>query len=48
MMNPKNICQVEHLRHRSFEDFIDNLITGLIAYSFFDKNWHQFQPIESN
>ena len=33
----KNICQVEHSRHRSFSNFITNLISGLIAYSFFPK-----------
>ena len=33
----KNICQVEHSRHRSFENFISNLISGMIAYSFFPK-----------
>ena len=33
----KNICQIEHSRHRSFENFISNLISGLIAYSFFQK-----------
>jgi hypothetical protein len=33
----KNICQVEHSRHRRFENFISNLISGLIAYSFFPK-----------
>lgn len=33
----KNICQIEHTRHRSFENFISNLISGLIAYSFRDK-----------
>lgn len=33
----KNICQVEHSRHRSFENFITNLISGLIPYSFFPK-----------
>lgn len=33
----KNICQVEHSRHRSFENFISNLISGLVAYSFFPK-----------
>lgn len=30
----KNICQVEHSRHRSFGNFITNLVAGLIAYSF--------------
>jgi len=33
----KNMCQVEHSRHRSFDNFITNLIAGLIAYSFFPK-----------
>lgn len=33
----KNICQVEHTRHRSFDNFITNLLSGLIAYSFFPK-----------
>ena len=34
----KNICQVEHSRHRSFTNFLSNLISGLIAYSFSLKN----------
>jgi hypothetical protein len=33
----KNICEIEHSRHRSFGNFISNLISGLIAYSFFPK-----------
>jgi hypothetical protein len=33
----KNMCQVEHSRHRSFGNFITNMISGLIAYSFFPK-----------
>jgi len=33
----KNICQIEHTRHRSFENFVTNLLSGLIAYSFFPK-----------
>lgn len=33
----KNICSIEHSRHRSFENFITNLISGLIAYCFFPK-----------
>ena len=33
----KNICQIEHTRHRSFENFLTNLLSGLIAYSFLDK-----------
>ncbi len=33
----KNICQVEHTRHRSFNNFVANLIAGLIAYHFLPK-----------
>jgi hypothetical protein len=33
----KNICQIEHTRHRSLENFLTNLISGLIAYSFLPK-----------
>lgn len=33
----KNICQIEHSRHRSFANFISNLVAGLIAYAFFPK-----------
>jgi hypothetical protein len=30
----KNICQIEHTRHRSFENFVTNLLAGLIAFFF--------------
>jgi len=33
----KNICSIEHSRHRSFNNFVTNLISALIAYSFFPK-----------
>lgn len=33
----KNICQLEHSRHRSFTNFISNIVSGLIAYSFLPK-----------
>ena len=33
----KNICQIEHTRHRSQEGFIVNLISGLIAYYYLPK-----------
>ena len=33
----KNMCQVEHSRHRSIGNFFTNLVRGLIAYSFFPK-----------
>ena len=31
----KNQCQIEHTRHRIFNNFIINMISGLIAYSFY-------------
>jgi hypothetical protein len=31
----KNQCQIEHTRHRSFDNFITNLVSGLIAYAFY-------------
>lgn len=33
----KNICDIEHTRHRSIHNFIMNLIAALGAYCFFDK-----------
>lgn len=33
----KNICQIEHSRHRSFANFLTNMISGLLAYSFLPK-----------
>jgi hypothetical protein len=33
----KNICQIEHSRHRSVLNFMVNLVSGLIAYSYRDK-----------
>ena len=33
----KNIFQIEHSRHRSPKNFITNLISALIAYSFTEK-----------
>ena len=33
----KNICQIEHSRHRSGCNFITNLVSGLVAYSFLPK-----------
>lgn len=33
----KNICQVEHSRHRSLANFMSNLVAGLIAYAFLPK-----------
>ena len=33
----KNISQIEHSRHRSFSNFLVNLLAGLIAYCFREK-----------
>lgn len=33
----KNICQIEHSRHRSVTNFMVNIVSGLIAYSFIPK-----------
>ena len=33
----KNICKVQHTRHRSPSNFIINLLGALTAYSFFPK-----------
>lgn len=33
----KNICQIEHSRHRSVANFMTNLIAGIVAYHFFPK-----------
>lgn len=33
----KNICQIEHTRHRSVDNFATNLIAGIIAYNLLPK-----------
>ncbi|WP_455963825.1 IS982 family transposase [Bacteroides bouchesdurhonensis] len=33
----KNIAQIEHSRHRSFNNFIANALSAIAAYSFFEK-----------
>ena len=33
----KNIAQVEHSRHRSFDNFMVNLLGAVFAYCFFPK-----------
>lgn len=45
----KNICQVEHSRHRSVVNFITNLIAGIIAYHFLPKKPSlKFEALKSN
>lgn len=33
----KNVCQIEHTRHRSVNNFVTNLISGIIAYNILPK-----------
>ena len=33
----KNVCQIEHTRHRSIDNFATNLFAGLIAYNLLPK-----------
>jgi hypothetical protein len=35
----KNVCQIEHSRHRSPVNFMVNLMAGLAAYSCFPKSF---------
>lgn len=45
----KNICQVEHSRHRSVGNFITNLIAGIIAYHFLPKKPSiRFEALKTN
>lgn len=45
----KNICQIEHSRHRSFGNFLVNMIAGLIAYSFLPKKPSiKYQSVTTN
>ena len=40
----KNIAQVEHSRHRSFDNFIVNTLESLAAYCFLQKCFRQRKP----
>ncbi|HQQ21406.1 MAG TPA: transposase, partial [Bacteroidales bacterium] len=45
----KNICQIEHSRHRSIPNFISNLLSAIIAYCFFPKKPAiKFDVVKSN
>ena len=33
----KNVCNIEHTRHRSVDNFATNLLAGLIAYNLLPK-----------
>jgi Transposase DDE domain len=44
----KNICQIEHTRHRSLANFVVNLLAALVAYTYQEKkpslNLHPDNP----
>ena len=45
----KNICQVEHSRHRSVTNFLTNLIAGIIAYHYLHKKPSlKYETIKTN
>ena len=45
----KNMCKIEHTRHRSLMGFLVNLIAGLTAYCFFPKKPSlNITPIQTN
>lgn len=45
----KNQCSIEHSRHRSFNNFVTNMIAGLIAYSFQPKKPAiKYETIQTN
>ena len=33
----KNMAQIEHSKHRSFHNFVNNLVAGIAVYCFFSK-----------
>ena len=44
----KNICQIEHSRHRSISNFLVNLVSGLVAYCFIPKKPSlNLQPLDN-
>lgn len=45
----KNICQIEHSRHRSIGNFMTNLVAGIIAYHFLPKKPSlRYQTLKTN
>lgn len=45
----KNICQIEHSRHRSPGNFLTNLVAGIIAYCFLPKKPSiKFETVPTN
>jgi hypothetical protein len=45
----KNICQIEHSRHRSVANFMTNLVAGIVAYHFFPKKLSlKYETLKTN
>lgn len=45
----KNMCQIEHSRHRSLANFLSTLLAGLAAYSLFPKKpTIKYNPLRTN
>jgi c-di-AMP phosphodiesterase-like protein len=44
----KNIYLIKHNRHRRFDNFITNLLSGLIIYCFFSKMPSIYVDFENN
>lgn len=45
----KNICSIEHTRHRSLQGFLNNLISGICAYHYLPKKPSlNIKPIQDN
>lgn len=45
----KYLCQLEHTRHRSVNNFIMNILSGLVAYCFFPKKTSfNIQEVKTN
>jgi hypothetical protein len=45
----KNICNIEHTRHRAMKGFLVNLVSALISYQFLPKKPSlNIQPFENN
>ena len=44
----KNVCNIEHTRHRAMKGFLVNMVSALISYQFLPKKPSlKIQPFES-
>ncbi len=44
----KNICRIEYTRHRSLDNFVNNLLSGILAYQFLEKKPYLNLEINQN